>query len=319
MLYFYLLIGLALLFVGGDFLVRGAVSLALKLQVSTLVIGLTVVAFATSAPELLVSLQAAVDGHPDISFGNVIGSNIANIGLIMGITALLFVLPVQRKDYTFDWLVMLGATLLVFALESIGEPKQLGFISGLILTLLLIAYNYYKIQSSRKANIKADDLEIDVSAKHDPLWKMLVFLLLGVVGLKFGATFFVEGAAGIALDFGISERIISVTVVAFGTSVPELVASLIAARKNHKDLAIGNLIGSNIFNILAVLGITSLITPIPVIDPALFDFDYWWMLGFTLLVFPFMGLITKGKLGRGEGFILVVGYVVYIILTVQKI
>ena len=315
MFYLYLLIGLALLFVGGDFLVRGAVSLALKFQVSTLVVGLTVVAFATSAPELLVSLEAAVGGHPDISFGNVIGSNIANIGLIMGITALIFVLPVQRKDYTFDWLVMIGATLLVYLLVFLGEPDQLGFVSGLILVLILIAYNYYKIQSSRKANIKEADLDIDISVKLDPMWKVLVFLLLGVLGLKFGASFFIEGAAGIALDFGVSERVISVTMVAFGTSVPELVASVIAARKNEKDLAIGNLIGSNIFNILAVLGFTSVITPIPLNDIALFTFDYWWMLGFSLIVFPFMGLITKGKLGRIEGLILVLGYIVYIYFT----
>ncbi len=315
MFYLYLFIGLALLFFGGEFLVRGAVSLALKLKVSSLVIGLTVVASATSAPELLVSLQAAIDGHPDIAFGNIIGSNIANIGLIMGLTAMLFVLPVQRKNYTFDWLVMLGVSVLLYVLVMIGQSKQLGFISGAILVTLLIAYNYYKIRTSRTATINAEDLKIDVDAKIEPLWKVLGFLLLGILGLRFGASFFVEGAAGIALDFGVSERIISVTVVAVGTSVPELVASLIAARKNESDMAIGNLIGSNIFNILSVLGLTALITPIPVNDAALFNFDFWWMLGFALLVFPFMGLITKGKLGRIEGLILFAIYIVYVLLT----
>jgi len=317
MLYLYLLIGMALLFVGGDFLVRGSVSLALKFQVSTLVIGLTVVAFATSAPELLVSLQAALDGHPDISFGNVIGSNIANIGLIMGLTAALFVLPVQKKDYLIDWIIMVAATILLYVLVKIGEPK-LGFVSGAILTTLLVAYNYYKISASRRENKRAEELDIDLSVKSDPMWKVLGFVLLGILGLRFGASFFVEGAAGIALNFGVSERVISVTMVAFGTSVPELVASVIAARKNEKDLAIGNLLGSNIFNIMAVLGITSLITPIPVKDAALFSFDYWWMLGLALLVFPFMGLFTKDRLGRFEGLILLAAYVVYIVLTLQR-
>jgi len=308
---------MALLFVGGDFLVRGSVALALKFKVSTLVIGLTVVAFATSAPELLVSLQAALDGHPDISFGNVIGSNIANIGLIMGLTATLFVLPVQKKDYLIDWIVMVAATILLYVFVKIGEPK-LGFVSGAILTTLLVAYNYFKISSSRRERKKAEEFDVDLSVRLEPMWKVLGFVLLGILGLRFGASFFVEGAAGIALDFGVSERVISVTMVAFGTSVPELVASLIAARRNEKDLAIGNLLGSNIFNILAVLGITSLITPIPVQDEALFSFDYWWMLGLALLVFPFMGLFTKERLGRIEGLILLASYVVYLVITLQK-
>lgn len=317
MSYLFLILGLAFLFFGGDFLVRGSVSLALKFQISTLVIGLTVVAFATSAPELLVSLQAALNGHSDISLGNVVGSNIANLGLIMGLTALVFILPVNRKNYLFDWLVMVIVTILFYVLIKVND--QLGFISGAILTTILIGYNYYKIKSSRSENIKAEDLDIDLSSKVDPMWKVLGFLLIGVLGLRFGADFFVQGAAGIALDFGVSEKIISVTVVAFGTSVPELVASIIAARKNEKDLAIGNLIGSNIFNILAVLGITSLITPIPINDPTLFTFDYWWMLGISVLIFPFMGLITPGRLGRFEGFLLFSAYVIYIVLTIGSV
>jgi cation:H+ antiporter len=147
----------------------------------------------------------------------------------------------------------------------------------------------------------------------------LAFLLLGVLGLRYGAMFFVEGASGIALDFGVSERAISVTVVAFGTSVPELAASIIAAVKNEKDLAIGNLIGSNIFNILAVLGITALVTPISMHDLQLIRFDYWWMLAFSVALFPMMGLFTKGKLGRGEGLLLFAAYVAYIVLTIIKL
>ncbi len=313
MSYLYLILGLAFLVVGGEFLVKGSVSLALKFKISTLVIGLTVVAFATSAPELLVSLQASLNGHSDIALGNVIGSNIANIGLIMGLTAFIFTLPVSKLDYRLDYWFLLGITLLLFGL--LKQNGQLGFIAGAIFVTILIGYNYYKIWSSRKQNIKVSDLDVDTNSATDSIWKVLGFLLIGIIGLRFGAQFFVEGAAGIALEFGVSERVISVTVVAFGTSVPELVASIIAARKNEQDLAVGNLIGSNIFNILAVLGFTSLITPIEVSDYNLLTFDYWWMLAITILIFPLMGLITKGKLGRIEGLFLFLIYVTYIFLA----
>jgi cation:H+ antiporter len=316
MSYFLLVLGLVFLFVGGDFLVRGAVTLALKLRISVLVIGLTVVAFATSAPELLVSLQAAIDGHPDIALGNVVGSNITNIGLIMGLTALLFGLPVQRLDYRFDWLVMLIYSVAFLAFLYINNG--INFLSGAFFTISLIAYNYYKIYKSRRDHSPVETEEIDIAAKKQSPLKMFAFLLLGVLGLRYGALFFVEGASGIALSFGVSERAISVTIVAFGTSVPELAASLIAAYRNEKDLAIGNLIGSNIFNILAVLGITALITPINMVDKNLLYVDAWWMIAYALLIFPMMGLITKGKLGRGEGLILFVTYIVYVILTWTK-
>ncbi len=317
MSYLLLVAGLALLFVGGEFLVRGAVGLALKFRISLLVIGLTVVAFATSAPELLVSLQAALNNHADIALGNVVGSNIANIALIMGFTALLFELPVHKLDYRFDWAFMVAISLVLFVfLYFFGGVN---FFAGALFTTLLIAYNYYKIWSSRKGGRKAVEADIDTHAEKEPMIKVLAFLLLGVLGLRYGALFFVEGASGIALDFGVSERVISVTVVAFGTSVPELAASIMAAVKNEKDLAIGNLIGSNIFNILAVLGFTALVTPIKMHDQQLLYFDYWWMLAFSIALFPMMGLFTRGKLGRGEGLILFVGYVVYIVLTLTKL
>ncbi len=314
--YLLLIAGLALLFVGGEFLVRGAVGLALKFQISLLVIGLTVVAFATSAPELLVSLQAALNNHADIALGNVVGSNIANIGLIMGFTAMVFELPVHRISYRFDWLVMVVVSIMLFVFLYFGGT--INFFAGALFTVLLISYNYYKIWSSRKAGKHNIEVDLDTHVAKEPMLKIMFFLLLGVLGLRYGALFFVEGASGIALDFGISERAVSVTVVAFGTSVPELAASIMAALKNEKDLAIGNLIGSNIFNVLAVLGLTALVTPIEMNDTNLISFDYWWMLAFALIIFPMMGLFTKGKLGRIEGLILFVGYAAYIFLTVAK-
>lgn len=315
MSYLFVLLGLVFLLFGGDYLVKGAVSLALKLQVSTMVIGLTVVAFATSAPELLVSMEAALNNHTDITLGNVVGSNIANIGLILGFTAMVFTLPALRIVYFFDWLFMVAITLLMYFILRFYH--EFDFVTGAVFMVILIGYNFHKIRSSRIENKKID-LEVDETISAEPLWKVLLFILLGVLGLRFGAQFFVEGAADIALNFGISERVISVTMVAFGTSVPELVASIMAARRNEKDLAIGNLIGSNIFNILAVIGITSLITKVPLQDPALITFDFWWMLGFSVLLLPLIGMIKKHHLGRVEGAILFVGYVLYITLVFLK-
>lgn len=316
MSYLFLFLGLGLLFVGGDFLVKGAVGLALRMGISMLVVGLTVVSSATSAPELIVSLQAAIGNHPDIALGNVVGSNIANIGLIMGITALFFSMPAERSQYMFDWVFMVLLTLILLA--SLYLFDGVSVFIGILFVGLLIGYNYHKIQSSRKSNRLLDEFDLDESAAKVPLWKTIGLLLLGIAGLRFGAQFFVEGASGIALDFGVSERAISVTVVAFGTSVPELAASLIAAFRKHQDIAIGNLIGSNIFNIVAVLGITATITPIKMVDMQLLQFDYWWMLGFALLLLPMMGLITRGKIGKGEGFLLIIAYIIYVVLTLNK-
>ena len=252
MSYLLLLGGLALLFFGGDFLVRGAVGLALKFNISLLVIGLTVVAFATSAPELLVSLEEALNGHADIALGNVVGSNIANIALVMGLTAMLFELPVHRNDYRFDWAFMVIVSIVVtLVLYLLGE---INFVVGAVFTVILVGYNYYKIRRSSNHKDLDIDLEVNTDVAKEPMIKTLSFLLLGIIGLRYGALFFVEGASGIALDFGVSERAVSVTVVAFGTSAPELVANLFAAVQGASDLSIGNIIGSNISNILVPQG-----------------------------------------------------------------
>lgn len=316
MSYVLLVIGLGLLFVGGDFLVKGAIGFALRIGISMLVVGLTVVSMATSAPELLVSLQAAIDNHPDMALGNVVGSNIVNISLIMGLTALFFRMPAERTQYYFDWLFMLMLSFILLASLYFFDGVPLAV--GIFFVLCLIFYNYYKIQTSRKSNKALEELDVDAEAAKTPLWKTFGLLLLGIAGLRYGAKFFVEGASGIALDFGMSERAIAVTVVAFGTSVPELAASLIAAFRKQQEIAIGNLIGSNIFNIMAVLGITATISPIKMIDRQLLTFDIWWMLGFSLVLVPMMGLITKNKIGRIEGLFLTAGYIVYTVLTLSR-
>lgn len=306
--FFYLIIGLIALIVGGEFLVKGAISLALRMKVSMVVIGLTVVSFATSAPELIVSVYAALNGHPDIALGNVIGSNIANISLVLGVTALIFPLKFDKRLYRFDVPVMLLASLLfgLFLYSNSG----IGFWEGFSFVVFLIILITYLISKSRNEERAPEE----ISSEQMPLIKLIFFLSLGGLSLYFGTQWLVGGATGIARLMGVSERVISVSIVAFGTSIPELSASIIAAYRKEKGLSVGNLIGSNLFNILAVMGVTSMIHPVLVIDQGLITNDIWWMLGLVVLLFPLMLLFTKMRIGRVEGFMLFVLYLVYILL-----
>lgn len=225
--YFYLILGLILLIVSGEFLVKGAVAIALRLKLSTLVIGMTIVSLGTSAPELLVSIKAALGGHPDITIGAIVGSNISNIGLILGFTALIFPIVVQKDSLRKDWPMMIGATLLfiVFVQDGVLELYE-----GVIFLVLLVAFLSLIIYQSRKANKKLEaTAEIDLSAKNTPLWKSISLIILGSVGLVYGADWMLSSAVDIAKEFGVSERIIGLTIVAFGTSLPELITSCVAA------------------------------------------------------------------------------------------
>lgn len=307
MIALFLLGGFTLLLLGGEFLVRGSVGVALKLRISKVIIGLTLVAFATSAPELLVSVVAATRGKSDIALGNVIGSNIANIGLILGLTALLYKMKAVQLHYRNDWLFLLLANALLAVFLFYGGITTA---QGLLLVGLLVGYNVHKIRSARRnRNLNIGE---DIDEVHLPIWKGVGLILLGALGLKFGAQLFVGGISSLAVNFGLTERFVSVTMVAFGTSVPELAASLIAARKEESDIAIGNIIGSNIFNILSVLGFTALVQPITLEDQALFTFDFHASVFFTLLIIPLMGLFTKDRLDRVEGALLLVFYLIFI-------
>ena len=300
----FLLAGFGLLLLGGEFLVRGSIAIALKLRISKVIIGLTLVAFATSAPELIVSVIAALKGKSAIALGNVIGSNIANIGLILGLTALIYKMKAVRLTYRNDWLFLLGANILlgVFLLSG-----GINFVQGLVLVAVLILYNALKIRSASKERAAASEEEnSDVATM--PIWQGVLLLLVGAVGLKFGAQLFVSGIASFATQWGWSERLVAVSLVAFGTSVPELAASLMAARKGESDIAIGNIIGSNLFNILSVLGFTAIVQPIALSDPALLSIDYPISLLFVLLLFPLMGWFKSDRLDRVEGAILLLLY-----------
>ena len=305
---FLLVIGLIVLVFSGDFLVKGAVGIAEKFKISPLVIGMTVVSFGTSAPELFVSVKAALMGSPDLAIGNVIGSNIANLALVLSITVLIFPIIVERNSKYIDWPMMMFASILfyVFSLDNVISLWE-----GVILLIILITFIIFLIRNSRKSNLELDD-DIDGTPSNFPL--TLVFLFGGLIGLKFGADWLLDGAIGLAKSFGMTEKVIGVTIVAFGTSVPELVASSVAAFRKQTDISIGNLVGSNIFNIMVVIGITAIITPIKVSESAM-SFDMYWMLGISLAIFPLM-FIGK-KMGRLHGVILLSAYVIYILMSLS--
>lgn len=306
--YIFLFLGFTLLMLSGDFLVRGSVSLAGHFKVSKLVIGVVVVSFGTSAPELVVSLDAAISGHPDIAIGNVIGSNIANIALVLGLTAIILPIKVKKKAIHFDWAVMMFISLLfyVFCLNN-----SLQLYEGIFFLGILFSYIFISIYKSRKEKLKS--LEESIPPKHNLLISF-VLVIAAAFGLIYGAEFLVKGASNIAKNLGIDERIISVSVIALGTSLPELATSIAAAIRKELDIFIGNIIGSNVFNILAILGVTSVVKSIDV-NPMVLKFDIFWMLGISLLLFLFILPLKKGVVTRWKGLIFVSIYVVYIYLA----
>ncbi len=311
----YVIIGFVLLVVGGEYLVRSSVGLSFRLQLSKMVIGLTVVSFATSAPELLVSLQAALDGLSDMSLGNVIGSNIANIGLVLGITAIIGPLAIDRDFYKFNWPVMV---LLSFGLYVILDND--GMISreeGGILLAALVLYLVLLIKRARK-NSDAVVEEVDDALAKVSSFKIIIWLLIGAVALYFGSELLVKGAEAIAKAAGISDGVIAVTLIAVGTSVPELAASVIAALKQEKAISLGNLIGSNIFNIASVLGLTALVQPIKANEPALMDVNIIWMLGFALVLLPLAFIPKQMVIGRLKGVIIFGAYCIFVALVFIK-
>lgn len=306
--YIFLFLGFVLLMFSGDFLVRGSVSLAGHFKVSRLVIGVVVVSFGTSAPELFVSLDAALMGHPDIAIGNVIGSNIANIALVLGLTAIILPISVKKNAIQFDWTVMMSVSLLflVFCLDL-----KLQLYEGVIFCILLFAFVYRSIHKSRKEKLKT--LEESVEPKFN-LFISILFVIASGIGLIYGAQLLVKGASNIAKEIGVDDRIISISVIALGTSLPELATSIAAAIRKELDIFIGNIIGSNIFNILAVIGLTSVVKQINV-NPMVLKFDMLWMIGISLLLFLFILPLSKATVTRWKGFVFVAIYITYIYLA----
>jgi cation:H+ antiporter len=307
MAYFYLFLGFVLLMVSGNYLVKGSVQLARHFKVSTLVVGLTVVAFGTSAPEFFVSIKAALKDVPDIAVGNVVGSNIANIGLILGMVALVYPISIHNKSILSDALLMiLGTVVLLF----FGYNGVIGLVEGILLFSALMAYILWLFyQSKKKGTVRKEIHPPDMS-----IFLALAYTLISIAGLYFGAEWMVNGARELALSWGVSDRVIGISIVAFGTSVPELVTSIIAAFRKESDISIGNIIGSNIFNILGVLGASAMIKPLPVNNPEMFVTDMVWALGLSVALLLFMMPFNKGHLSRWKGGVFLSTYIIYIYL-----
>ncbi len=310
----YVGLGLVLLLLAGDSLVRGAVNLSLRLGVPALIVSLTIVAFGTSAPELLISVQAILDGVPGIALGNVVGSNTANVLLVLGLPALLAAMHTSECDTRASFIQMIAATALFIALAFMGT---FNWISGLILLAALAAmlcHAFLTAKRHRRACRLADeedDLEDLEGADPDMPWaKIFMFLVLGLVGLPLGASLLVDGAVNIARTYDVSETVIGLTLVAVGTSLPELATTVMAALRRQADVALGNVIGSNMFNLLGIIGVASLVGPIPV-DPQFLRFDLWIMAGASLILVPFV--FFKMDIKRGWGIVLTGLYVGYIL------
>ena len=306
--------GLVLLVFGADFLVRGAVALAQRLGISPMVIGLTIVAFGTSLPELVVSLEAALGGSTPLAVGNVVGSNIANILLILGAAALIQPISCNRAAVVRDGLAMLVATV---GFIAAGLAVTLGVVYGVVALICLFGYLYWSYLSDRRATAAGKEAEedgcaadSDVEPLKGPIYLALLATAGGLVGVIVGADMLVNGATGLARSFGVSEEVIGLTLVAFGTSVPELATTIVAAFRRHADVALGNVLGSNMFNLLGIMGVVTLLVPVD-LPPKIAAFDIWVMLAVSIILFPF--LRSGWRLSRVEGTVFLALYAAFIV------
>ena len=298
-----LIFGLTVLVIGGNLLLKAAVSISLRFGIPKLLIGMTVVSLATSAPELIVSIKSALKGSPDLAISNVLGSNIANLGLVLGITIVFSPINISKSIYKKEWPIMMFSAVyfLIVVLDGIISKTEGG---------ILVCFLVMTISALIKLRDK-DEVELE-SDSEDSFLKSLLILFFGGLFLYFGSEWFIDGAIMLANSFGISERIIGITVVSVGTSIPELVTSLVAVFNKEKSISLGNLLGSNIFNVFAVLGITSLVTPLKVIDQNIIDYDIYIMLFFAAIILPLIFFPKKLVLGRKEGMIILLLYTIYV-------
>ncbi len=308
-----LVLGFVLLIKGADYFVDGASAIAKKLKIPSLIIGLTIVAMGTSLPELAVSVTASIGGNNALSVSNVVGSNLFNLMVVLGMSALMnpIVVGIEtlKKDYPFS----VACAVVLLIMGAIG--MELGRVDGIILLVVFVGFILFQVRSAlkhRKEAMESNDNE-DEEIKDIPLWLAAIYILGGVIAIKYGGDFVVNSAVTIAEFFGLSQTLIGLTIVALGTSLPELVTSVVAARKNELDMAVGNVVGSNVFNILMILGVASAISPITFLMENIIDIGI--LLVFSLITFLFCR--TRNELGKKEGFsmlALYAGYLVYIIL-----
>lgn len=309
--FLFTLLGLGMLMAGGELTLRGAIGLARLLGVSPAMIGLTVVGFGTSAPELVVSLQAAIDGSPDIAIGNVVGSNIANILLVLGVGALIAPLICDPGSVRRDGVAMMAALVLLAGLGLLGVIEAW---QGALMLAVLVAYVTWSYRIDRRngaaaaADLHAREVE-ETAGVPTATWLVLLYVVVGLVALVGGAKLLVDGAIGVARAVGISEPVIGLSLVAVGTSLPELAATAVAAWRRHTDVAVGNVLGSNLFNVLLILGTASMVAPLPFAEEFV-RIDLWVMLGAGAVLMPIM--VTRWNISRAEGVLLLALYTAYI-------
>lgn len=301
-----LVLGFVMLIKGADWFVDGAAGIATKLGIPQLIIGLTIVAMGTSAPEAAVSISSAMKGSADITIGNVVGSNILNVLVILGLTASIVAIKVAKSTVRIEIPFMIGISVLLLALEMTGNV--ITFVEGVVLWIAFIAYLAYLFVMAKKGKEKSEE-ETANDGKKKPLWLLAVLIAVGAAMIVLGSNFAVDGASAIATAFGLSERFIGLTIVALGTSLPELVTSVTAAKKGNADIAIGNIVGSNIFNILFVVGTTALITPVAFAPNFLIDS----LVGIGAAVLLWIGCFRKNQLGRPVGILMLVAYAAYFV------
>ena len=304
--YLAIILGLILLIKGGDWVLDSAILFSLRLNIQKIVVGMTVVSFATSAPELIVSINAALNGYPDLAVGNIVGSNIANLALVLGIVVFITPIKIDKIFIKYDWPAMIFVTLLFYFL--LKSDYTLTLFESILFIAVLVAYliSLFLFQKNR---INDQEIDVDTSMKFLKIFSLLIF---GSFFLWLGSEVLIKGAVSLASKLGISERIIGVTIIAFGTSIPELSTSIVAIINKEQNISLGNLIGSNIFDMLGVIGITGILSPIVISDKGLIDSDLVWMVSLAFLILPLVFFPNKMKFGRAEGVLLLLFYLLFI-------
>ena len=304
--YLAIVLGLILLIKGGDWVLDSAILFSLRLNIPKIVVGMTVVSFATSAPELIVSINAALNGYPDLAVGNIVGSNIANLALVLGIVVFITPIKIDKIFIKYDWPAMIFVTLLFYFL--LKSDYTLTLIESILFIAVLVVYliSLFLFQKNR---INDQEIDVDTSMNFLKIFSLLIF---GSFFLWLGSEVLIKGAISLASKLGISERIIGVTIIAFGTSIPELSTSIVAIINKEQNISLGNLIGSNIFDMLGVIGITGILSQIVISDKGLIDSDLIWMVSLAFLILPLVFFPNKMKFGRAEGILLLLFYLLFI-------
>lgn len=317
MSYLILIIGFILLIKGADIFVDGAAKIAKKFGIPSIIVGLTIVSLGTSAPELSVSLIASFEGNNGITIGNVLGSNIFNTLMVLGVTAIIMPIVIKKnsviKDYIINIVVSIVLLVLTFGRVLLNKEAALTRISGIILLILCIIYTLYLIKSAKSRKEEDSEEEEDIK-----ILSCIIKIILGIIGIIAGGNLVVSSASDIAYSFGLSDKLVGLTIVAVGTSLPELVTTMIASIKGENDIAIGNVLGSNIFNILLILGVSSSINAIPISSSLLIDILFLIVISIILGIFMFKGKKDKLKLDKIEGLILVLLYIIYMIYIISR-